>query len=97
MQRIPSRESLDVRDFLQLIKTIRNRLLKYVPVIRDVGMEKEVQWKRMHDLLGLSPVLPGRTGTGKMRDAHPLALFRLCHVIALFRKRLRAEAVYRLL
>jgi hypothetical protein len=48
----------------------------------------------MHDLLGLSPVFTDRTRTGKMRDAYPIAFFRLCLVIGLFQERLWSQAVY---
>jgi hypothetical protein len=81
-------------DFLHLAKNVRSRLLKYIPVIRYGAVDIEVKPDRIAELLQTGPVLSDHSSTGKMRDAYPIALFRLEHVLTLFRLGSVGEALY---
>jgi hypothetical protein len=83
-----------VSDLLHAAKNVRTRLLTYVPVLYCAGMILPVNVEEMKRVLNLGEVFTDLTSTGKMRDAYPIALFRLEHVLTLFDAELFAEAVY---
>jgi hypothetical protein len=85
---------LYVGDILHLIKNIRSRILEYILVLRYHRHCIEVRWEAMSHVLKLGEVFSDRSTTGKMRDAYPIALFRLSHVIKLFVEGRYGEAVY---
>jgi hypothetical protein len=48
----------------------------------------------MNNAIDLGPVFRDDSSTGKMRDAYPIVLFRLEHVIELFEMKCDVEALY---
>jgi hypothetical protein len=83
-----------VSDLLHAAKNVRSRLLKYIPIIYYGEKCLPVDARKMNQVLQLGEVFTDTTSTGKMRDAYPLALFRLEHVLKLLEYGLYAEAVY---
>jgi hypothetical protein len=81
-------------DWLHLAKTVRTYLLKYCPILFYGDNLVAVRWQEMARVLDLGDVFADRTSTGKMRDAYPIALFRLEHVLTLFENGLYGEALY---
>jgi hypothetical protein len=81
-------------DFLHLAKNVRSRLLKYILAIRYGAVDIEVKPDRIAEVLEMGPILSGHSSTGKMRDSYPIALFRLEHVLALFKLGAEGEALY---
>jgi hypothetical protein len=82
-----------ITDFLHLVKTIRNRLLKYCLTFSCGNQEFTALWMVIDELFHLGPVFSDRSGVGKMRDAYSIALFRLEYVIELFKKYSFGEAL----
>jgi hypothetical protein len=91
--RSSSQHSFFITDFLHLVKTIRSRLLKYILTFIWGKLEFQALWTVIDEYFHLGPVFSDKTGTGKMRDAYAIALFRLEYVIELFRKCAFGEAL----
>jgi hypothetical protein len=85
---------LYVADFLHLVKNVRTRFIKYAMAMRWKDGYIMFWWRRMKNVINLGPVFSDDSSTGKMRDAYPIALFRLEHVIELFEMKCAAEALY---
>jgi hypothetical protein len=83
-----------IADFLHLAKNVRSRILTYIPILQYQNRQIPIEGKVMEEILHLDPVFTDRSNTGKMTDSYPLALFRLPHVITLFRAGRCGEAVY---
>jgi hypothetical protein len=79
--------------FLARRENIRNRLLRYIPVIRCGQILNEVHRDQMVCMLDLGPVFTDRSSTGRMRDSCPIALLRLEHGASLFCNGCSAEAI----
>jgi hypothetical protein len=86
-------KSFFITDFLHLVKTIRNRLLKYILAFLCGDLEFTALWTVIDEYFHLGPVFSDDTGVGKMRDAYAIALFRLEYVIELFKRNAFAEAL----
>jgi hypothetical protein len=81
-------------DFLHLVKNVRTRMIKYLPVLFYQQKRIVVRVESIKPVLKVGAALDDMSSTGKMQDAYPIAIFRLEHVLTLFEQQLFGESVY---
>jgi hypothetical protein len=87
-------QPLYVADFLHVVKNVRSRFISYATGMHLRRGPVVFWWYRMANVIKLGPAFSDRSSTGKMRDVYPILLFRLEHVITLFKHKCPAEALY---
>jgi hypothetical protein len=84
---------LPLSDLLHLGKNFRTRFLKYMLTFTFGNSSRSIDPNKMRQILDLGAPLTDLTQVGKMRDAYPLVITRIAHIILLFENDAIAEGV----
>jgi hypothetical protein len=84
---------LPLSDMPHLAKCFRTRFLKYELTFTHGEFRKSTSVKLMRKHLKLGAPLTDLSQVGKMRDAYPLVICRIEHIVKLFEMEANAEAV----